>query len=247
LVPIAISATRFSNGKLTVAAERSETSSLREHRYFWSMAEDAVFTETEPPEERAFDHARTVALSDGVFAIALTLLVLNITVPALGPLQHNKLGAGLLHRAGQFESYALSFAVLALMWVRHHGLFRALDRIDLNVTLLNLIYLGFVAFLPYPTRVLSQYGNEPASIVLYASTIAIVTTIAGLTRVYVQRAHLLSEAGARELAGRQYWAIAPAIFVASIGVAYVSPTAAKLTWLLLAVPGLRRAQTARRG
>ncbi len=114
----------------------------------------------EPAEERAFDYARTVALSDGVFAIALTLLVLNITVPLLAPSQHGKLGAGLLDRQGEFESYALSFAVIALMWVRHHALFRVLIRIDTTVTFLNLAYLGSVAFLPYPTRVLGRYATS---------------------------------------------------------------------------------------
>lgn len=211
------------------------------------VAEHAGLTEGEAPEERAFDYARTVALSDGVFAIALTLLVLNIGVPGLAPLHHGELGAGLLARRREFGSYALSFAVIAVLWVHHHGLFRVLDRIDTKVTVLNLAYLGFVAFLPYPTRVLGVYGNEPASVILYASTCAILTTIAAFMRVYVQRAHLLSDTGMRALARREHWSIAPAIFLASIPIAYASPTVAELSWLLLLFPGLTRLRETRPG
>jgi uncharacterized membrane protein len=59
-----------------------------------------------------------------------------------------------------------------------------LDRIDTSTTVLNLVYLGFIAFLPYPTRVLGLYGNEPASVVLYAPTVASVLPIAALMRVH---------------------------------------------------------------
>ena len=68
----------------------------------------------ETPEERAFDYARTVALSDGVFAIALTLLVLNITLPSLGADHHNALGSALADRREEFDLFAAqSYRVLA--------------------------------------------------------------------------------------------------------------------------------------
>ena len=108
------------------------------------MTDDANVTEREElPEERGFDYARTVALSDGVFAIALTLLVLNISFPALAPGHHGDIGRQLLDRRGEIGSYAL----------------------------------GFVAFLPYPTRVLGVYGSEPAGVALYASTNVIIASI----------------------------------------------------------------------
>lgn len=179
-----------------------------------------------------------------MFAIALTLLVLNVSVPALAPLHHGELGAGLLDRSAEFESYALSFAVIALLWVRHHALFRVLDRIDTKVTVLNLAYLGFVAFLPYPTRILGLYGSEPASVILYASICAILSMIAALMRIYVQRAHLISDTGVRELARREHWSIVPAIFLASIPVAFASPTLAELSWLLLLLPSSPRLRNA---
>ncbi len=191
----------------------------------------------EPPEERGFDYARTVALSDGVFAIALTLLVLNISFPALGTGHHGEIGKQLLDRRGELGSYALSFAVIAFLWVRHHGFMRLLAVIDTRITALNLAYLGFVAFLPYPTRVLGVYGSETAGVVLYASTNVIIASISALMRIHAQRAHILSQVGTAVVARREHWAIAPGVFLLSIPVAFVSPTAAKFCWLLLLLAG----------
>jgi uncharacterized membrane protein len=201
------------------------------------MTDDAGLTETEDelPEERGFDYSRTVALSDGVFAIALTLLVLNISFPNLAPGHHGDLGKQLLDRRAELGSYALSFAVISILWIRHHSFMRGLQIIDTRVTLLNLTYLGFVAFLPYPTRVIGVYGSEPASVVLYAATCGIIGTIAALMRIHAQRAHLLSPLGMATVGRREHWALVPAIFLGSIPIAFASPTAAKLFWLLLLV------------
>jgi uncharacterized membrane protein len=187
----------------------------------------------EPPEERAFDYARTVSLSDCVFSIAMTLLVLNITVPVLAAGEHSELGRKLIDQHQQFEAYGISFAVIALLWVRHHALFRGLDRIDGTVTALNLLYLGFVAFLPFPTRVLATYTNEPASIALYAATAAVVSGIASIVRMHAIRAHLLSPYGLREVARREHPALLPLIFLGSIPIAFLAPRVAAYSWLLL--------------
>ncbi len=202
------------------------------------MTDDAGLTD-ELPEERGFDYARTVALSDGVFAIALTLLVLNISFPELAPGHHGDIGQQLLDRRGELGAYALSFAVIAFLWVRHHAFMRGLAVIDTRLTVLNLAYLGFVAFLPYPTRVIGVYGSETAGVVLYATTNAVVASISALMRIHAQRAHLLSNLGTRVLARREHWAITPAVFLLSIPVAFASPSAAKFCWLLLFFRRLR--------
>lgn len=136
----------------------------------------------EAPEERAFDYARTVALSDGVFAIALTLLVLSISVPMLASGHHDALARRLLDRESEFRSYAISFAVIGFLWVRHHTFFRGLSRIDTRTTVLNLAYLGFVAFLPYPTRILGLYSDQPVAAVLYAAILTVVAALTGFMR-----------------------------------------------------------------
>lgn len=172
-------------------------------------------------------------MSDGVFAIALTLLVLSLTIPSLKPGHTSLLGNRLLHQHDEFFAYAISFAVIALLWVRHHLLFRTLRRIDGRVTALNLLYLAFVAFLPFPTRVLAVYGEEPSAVVLYAATGALISLLAGLIRRHVLEAGLVHPARAHEVAQREHWIFTPAVFIASIPLAYANPTVAKLFWLLL--------------
>jgi uncharacterized membrane protein len=187
----------------------------------------------EDPAERRFDYDRTVALSDGVFAIALTLLVLNVSAPSLGPGHEGVLGSRLLDHGQEYLSYALGFAVIALLWVRHHTLYRGIDRIDTRLTVNNLVYLGLVAFLPYPTRILGLYGSQPAAIVLYATTVTAVTIVARLMIVHAMRAGLLSDAGRREVRRREHWVIVPVVFLLSIPISFVSTSAALYSWALL--------------
>ncbi len=209
------------------------------------MAAEETFSESETPGERAFDYDRTVALSDGVFAIALTLLVLSLTVPHLTPGHQGLLGSRLRHQRDEFISYGISFAVIARLWIWHHRLFRALARIDTRITLLNLAYLAFVALLPFPTRVLGAYGEQTAAIVLYASTVAVLTILGGLMRANALRSKLLDAARAYEIAEREHWALAPVVFLASIPIAFVDVTLAKLFWLVLLVPAIRARLRAR--
>jgi uncharacterized membrane protein len=200
------------------------------------LAEDLGFDQGETLEEQAFDYSRTVALSDGIFAIALTLLVLNITVPDLAPGEHGQLGHKLIHNRQEFVSYAISFAVVSLFWIRHHVFFRRLSKIDGRLTVINLAYLAFVAFVPYPTRLLGVYGEQPAAVVLYAATLAILATLAGLMRIYARHAGLVTPQGLREMESREHWLIAPVVFLASIPIAFVSTTAAQLIWVLVLIP-----------
>lgn len=198
----------------------------------------------EPPVSREtareFDYDRTVALSDGVFAIAMTLLVLSVGGTDLGPGRHVAFHRVIDHAWAEILSYAISFAVLALLWVRHHGFFRILRRIDTRLTGLNLAYLALVAFTPFPTRLLGQYGKHVGAVAAYAITLACVTLIAGAMRTHASRASLV-EPGA-DLGDPARNLLTAGIFFASIGVAFVSPVAAELTWILVAlVPGRRHA------
>ncbi len=193
--------------------------------------------DNESASAHAFDYDRTVALSDGVFAIALTLLVLTISFPELhGEAARRDLGAQLQDRFPQLLSYLLSFAVLAFLWLRHHAFFRNIIRIDTQLALLNLAYLAAVAFLPYPTRLLGGYGDQSVSVVIYALTILVILFASGLMRLRVQQARLLKPDA--QLDAWYRWAVAPAVFLISIPIAmFVSPAAAEWSWLLLLLTG----------
>jgi len=172
-----------------------------------------------------------VALSDGVFAIALTLLVLNIGVPQLSGGAEARLWPALAAGGGELLSYALSFAVIALLWTRHHAFFREVRRIDGRLLGLNLLYLGLVAFVPFPTRLLGLYGDRPEPVVVYAVTIALVGVVAGAMRLHARGAGLLEG----EIDRDPMWRLAsvPLIFLVSIPIAFLSPTTAELSWLSL--------------
>jgi uncharacterized membrane protein len=160
----------------------------------------------------------------------MTLLVLSIDVPEPGPSQP-EVWTMLGTQWRDIVSYAISVAVIGLLWVRHHGFFGDLLRIDSRLIGLNIAYLGLVAFLPFPTELIGDYEEVPAAVVVYAATVAAVATVAALMRLHADRAGLLTEAARRE----PLWSLVlvPAIFLTSIPIAFVSTTAAQLWWLAL--------------
>jgi TMEM175 potassium channel family protein len=179
-----------------------------------------------------------LALSDAVFAIAMTLLVLSIGLPRVGP--DETLGAALLDHDDELFSWLLSFVVLGVTWMRHRTLLGRVREVDSTLTWLNLAYLGCVAFLPYPTRVLGIYGGRPAAVALYAVTIALVSGIGGVMALHARRAGLLWPGDERAATDETWW-IAPAILLLAISLSVLVRTWALLVWLLLIPLGRRYA------
>jgi uncharacterized membrane protein len=114
--------------------------------------------------------SRFEAASDGVFAIAITLLVLGLAVPVHAATEH-ALIAGLLALWPNFLAYALSFAVIGIMWNNHHMLFRSVERLDRTTWLVNLTLLGITAFIPFATAVMGEYYTARPAAVLYGFTL----------------------------------------------------------------------------
>ena len=96
--------------------------------------------------------ARLEAFSDGVFAIAITLLVLTITTPD----NYRHLGSELADRWPSYAAYVVSFAVIGIMLLNHHTIFGHFARVDRNLVYLNLALLATVVFIPYPTGIFGQ-------------------------------------------------------------------------------------------
>jgi len=129
---------------------------------------------------------RVAFFSDAVFAIAVTLLIINIHVPAAvgtGPALA-RFVHGLGQELGPILSWALSFYVVARVWIGHHTLFRYLREIDARLLGLNLGFLALVAFLPYATAVLRDWGSTSRGAAFYAASMAAVrrSIQAALTR-----------------------------------------------------------------
>ncbi|MFF3418835.1 TMEM175 family protein [Streptomyces sp. NPDC002698] len=189
--------------------------------------------------------ARLLALSDGVFAIAMTLLALDITLPAgLDP-------AGFERALGDVMpnlfAYAISFLVIAAFWRGHHQMFRFTREVDGTVIRFGLLSLGLVALMPFPTTLLAEYGDRPQSVAAYSGAVAAVGAAQlALAVVLWKRPWLSSEALPDSVARNDVADLASTVVVFAIAVplAFVSPTSAKLWWVVL-IP--LKAATGKRG
>src|SRR5947209_667761 len=125
---------------------------------------------------------RLEAFSDGVFAVAITLLVLNIKIPGIDlPLNKLPHDTDLWHRLGEewpmLAAYVTSFATIGIMWLNHHRLFVHIKRINTVLVLLNLSLLLFIVFVPVPTALLAEYVELPdqhAAVLIYSGTFVLI-------------------------------------------------------------------------
>jgi uncharacterized membrane protein len=177
---------------------------------------------------------RLVALADGVFAIAITLLVLDLSVPrGLNTEQYHEALRELLPDLG---AYALSVAVLGGFWRDHRRIFRPVRQVDGQVISLSVLGLGVAALLPFPTRLVSEYGDEPASVAIYAAAVAALgASHLALVAVLAKRPWLRGDVAPE--GGFTLYALDLAstvvVFLLSIPLALVVGTAAVWWWLVL--------------
>jgi len=188
---------------------------------------------------------RAEAFSDGVFAIAITLLVLDLNVPES---DLDELWRGILHQWPSYLGYVTSFAAIGGIWLAHHGIFRRLRYVNEHVMRLNLVLLMAVSFLPFPTRLVAEtIGNDDAervAVVFYGlSLLAIALAIGALwTAVLADRELLRPEVTDAEVRAITRAATPNiAAYVVGIAVAFVFPTAAAFAYLLIALASILRA------
>jgi uncharacterized membrane protein len=132
----------------------------------------------DPWTEEAGDVERLAFFSDAVFAIAMTLLVVDLERPQIPEdASARALRDALLDHWPDVTSYVVSFLVIGNYWAGHHRLLRWFARADRGLVWRNLLVLLGVAFVPYPTSVLSDYAPNPTAVVFYAATLAIVGAI----------------------------------------------------------------------
>jgi uncharacterized membrane protein len=190
---------------------------------------------------------RIVNFSDAVFAIVITLLVLEIHVPQTPPaLVSQELPSRILTLSPKFLSYVVSFLVITIYWQAHHRVFRPISSYDRALLWLNFMFLMAIAFLPFPTSLLGEYSGEQISVAIYAANAAIASLLLVSISWYATAGHRLVapdsvDDGVERLQRVQGLAV-PLVFLLSIGISFFSPTAAMYSWLLLAVtdPIIRR-------
>ena len=196
-------------------------------------------------EENEIEFSRIVAFSDGVFAIAITLLVLNLGVPE--HIHGDDLGPVLWDQRQDLFAYALSFAVIGRFWVIHHRFFGEVTRFDSRLIWLNLFYLSWIVLIPFSSQVLGDHGGDTGAIVLYSINLSGVVLSGLLMFVDAERSGLTRTDPALAREGRRRALQVAAIFLASIPVALINPHAAQWLWLaLFVVPTAGRLVRARR-
>jgi uncharacterized membrane protein len=198
------------------------------------VASTALPVVSEGDEHGGYSGARLLALSDGVFAIALTLLVVSVRIGS--NVTADELTQALRDVRPELFAYGLSVVVIGAFWVGHHRSFLYVTRIDQGLLWVNVLYLGVVALIPFPTDVLGRYGDRTASVVLYAVVIACAAFVSWCLFVYARWRHLLAAGlptdAYRSGPARSLWICA--VFLVSIPIAFWSP-AARSFWVA-AVP-----------
>lgn len=181
------------------------------------------------------EFARVLAFSDGLFAIAMTLLVVGIDVPALRAADDEAaLAAALRELSPSFISFAISFFVIGRYWLAHHQFFALLRAVDTRLLKINLLYLACVAFLPFPTDLLGTYFDNPVSVATYAITVAAVSGLEVVMFRHARSARLLRSLLPDDV---YRWAVvmslSPVLFFAiSVPVAFYSVRLAVSVWFL---------------
>lgn len=152
------------------------------------MSRPDPFTEKE--EKAGVD--RTAAFSDGVFAIVITLLVLDLKLPRLPEgSSPEQLRAAIASQIPNIYVYALTFILIGSYWIGHHRKFAAMVKIDSTFLWINLTYLMAIAFLPFPSSMLGEYGNEPIVLMVYAGSNAVAGALSTAVWFYAWRRHRL--------------------------------------------------------
>lgn len=181
--------------------------------------------------------ARVESFSDGVFAFAITLLVLGFQVPDFKTAEDSVLRKALIAQLPQLLPYVTSFATIGIIWLNHHTMFHEVHHVERKTLTLNLLLLMVVSFIPYPTAVMGRYGPLLSSAVLYG----VVLTLLGITYNILWRHILRHKLSSNSDDHRKLRWRTQRNFVGTFGyplgtgIAFISPKTAGLIYLALAL------------
>jgi len=171
---------------------------------------------------------RVEAFSDGVFAIAITLLILAVGIEE--SFAEGSVSERLLDLWPAYIAYAVSFVTVGIMWVNHHQVFRHFERVDRPLLLLNILLLMCISFTPFPTRIVAEHARDAddrhAAAFLYGITMTCTAICFFAVWYYGSRKLLRAETDMREVSGitRSYLPGAPTYAITTL-IAFVNSTA----------------------
>jgi uncharacterized membrane protein len=178
-----------------------------------------------------------------VFAIAITLLVLEISVPASS---FDHLWRGIADQWPSYLGYVTSFLTIGALWLIHHAVFRHMQFADKIVLRLNLLLLMTVSFLPFPTKLMAEAlrvnAGEQEAVLFYGASLLVITAIVAWLGHYAAGAELIAESDRREAVRRMSDRLAPSLgfYAVVILLAIFAPTAAVFGFLVLAIRAIVR-------
>ena len=175
---------------------------------------------------------RLEAFSDGVFAIAITLLVLDLAVPPRDQVRTGGLGSALAHQWPSYFAYLVSFLVIGIIWVNHHTMFSKVKLVDRPVLFANLALLLVVSALPFPTRLLAEYltagSDAHTAATIYSGTMLAMGLAYSVLWLAVTRdvglLHERLDPAASRAALRRF-GVGNIVYLATIGLSFVSAIA----------------------
>jgi uncharacterized membrane protein len=200
-------------------------------------------TDPAPPSSRDNPPGveRLLVLTDGVVAISLTLLVLQLQVPAAAQVPHPTSASELATQLGkgtdELISYVISFYVIAQFWLVHHRVFRRVAGQRESLAWWNFAFLFTITLMPFTSNLLGKYSANPLAVDIFAFNLLAASLATQATVVFSHRAHLLitQTSEHEKQASRLRAATSILIIALSIGLAWVNTGAAKYCWLLLAI------------
>ena len=184
-----------------------------------------------------FSTDRFGALSDGIFAIAMTLLVLELKMPDLGNTPFKEVFIAV---APKVEGWIFSFFVIGALWVLHHNVLSLIKRTTTAFLWMNLFFLMLISFMPWPTWLIGSYRNNPLALTLFSGTLGCAGLIVLALWIYAAKDSRLTAEGVNlKNMPLNTWLIIriPIVAILSIIIAFIDPQYALMVWLLHAILG----------
>ncbi|MEG5213065.1 TMEM175 family protein [Microcoleus sp. ARI1-A3] len=179
---------------------------------------------------------RFEAFSDGVFAIAMTLLVIEIKVPDLSQATASTAIDALIHTGSHILSYITSFLVIGVLWLNHHALFHLLKRVDRIALTINLVLLMCIAFIPFPTALIGEYGRLQPIVMFYGLTLSLTGIVYNVLWFYVVRQYLWGhpQVDRRFIYQASLWSIGyPILYLIASLLSFNSTTLSTILYILV--------------
>jgi TMEM175 potassium channel family protein len=186
--------------------------------------------------KRAHAHDRLCAVADGVYAIALTLLVLDLKVPEVPGITNPQLTTDLLQQIPNFVAYVIGFLVVAFFWMNHHRLFQSVTRCDEWALLLNLAHLLFISLTPYAASLIGHYEGDRIATIVFSANLGLASwSLIVLGQYVLANEEWRTNDASGTWVKVPWWSVytGPGLALVSIVVSFVSINVALFLWLLL--------------